>query len=72
VKHYDQELIEATTAAGCTEIFAFGYYTTREDAETEARTFAGPRGTVNLVGRNRLNMYVGSPVWSDTEVIEYL
>lgn len=68
--HFEQVIIEARDAKGATEFFGFGYYFTREDAEAKARAFAGERGSVTLVGRNRLNDYVGSPIWSEPTLIE--
>jgi len=72
--HYDQTFIEASDGAGNIKRFFFGPTTQKNRALAlmDATTYADGCGYLVLMGRNRLNDYVGPPIWSEPVVIEEL
>jgi hypothetical protein len=71
---HDQVFVSAANRLGEVREF-FGIWSQDDlDAKIrEARAFVGADGMyIALMGRDRLNDYVGSPVWSDAEMIDHI
>lgn len=76
-QHFDQVFIAASNGAGGTEEFHFPNWQPGAllEAGRKAAEYAqseGGYGYVLLMGRNRLNHFVGPPNWSDPTIIQEL
>ena len=68
--HYTQTYYEASDGLGTVKRFYVNI--ARQDVERRqaAEDFAADCGYVVKFGRNRLNDYVGAPIWSEPVLIE--
>lgn len=69
---YTQTFYEASDGAGDVRRFYVNVHFQDSEQRHYALEWAGSYGYAVKFGRNRLNDYVGSPVWSDAELIEEL
>lgn len=69
---HTQTIYEASDGAGNVKRFYVNLSTQDAEQRQAALDFAQDCGYVVKFGRNRLNDYVGSPIWSELECIEEL
>jgi hypothetical protein len=69
-EHYTQTYYEASDGAGNVNRFYVNISSQDAEQRQAAIDFAQNCGYVVKFGRYRLNDYVGSPIWSDSEFIE--